>query len=88
MESHITATEAARRFSDLINRVLYRGEVFIVERGGEPVCRIVPAGAVGFKLRDLKQLWKTIPKPDPAFWDALEEINRTQPPVPESPWER
>ena len=75
-------------FSDLLNRVLYRGEVFVVERGGQPVCRIVPAGPVGFKLRDLVQLWKTIPKPDPAYWDTLEEINRTQPPLPESPWER
>jgi antitoxin (DNA-binding transcriptional repressor) of toxin-antitoxin stability system len=88
MESHVTATEAARTFSDLLNRVLYRREVFVVERGGQPVCRIVPAGAAGFKLRDLVQLWKTIPKPDPGYWDTIEEINRTQPPLPESPWER
>jgi antitoxin (DNA-binding transcriptional repressor) of toxin-antitoxin stability system len=43
MESHLTATEAARNFSDLVDRVLYRGEVFVVERGGRSVCRIVPA---------------------------------------------
>jgi prevent-host-death family protein len=88
MESHITATEAARTFSDLLNRVLYRGEVFVVERGGQPVCRIVPAGGVGFKFRDLVRLWKTIPKPDPDYWNTLEKINRAQPPLPESPWER
>ena len=88
MESRITATEAARTFSDLLNRVHYRGDVFVVERGGQPVCRIVPAGTAGFKLRDLVQLWKTIPKPDPDYWSTLEEINRAQPPLPESPWER
>ena len=88
MESHITATEAARTFSDLLNRVLYRREAFVVERGGKPVCRIVPAAPVAFKFRDLVQLWKTIPKPDPDYWNALEKINRDQPPLPESPWER
>jgi hypothetical protein len=41
-----------------------------------------------FKLRDLAELWKTIPKPDPEYWDTLEEINRTQPPLPEWPWKR
>src|SRR5579864_7307861 len=87
MESHISATEAARSFSDLLNRVLYRGEVFVVERGGQPICRITPARPAKFTLRDLVQLLKTIPKPDPGYWDALEAINRNQP-SPESPWER
>jgi antitoxin (DNA-binding transcriptional repressor) of toxin-antitoxin stability system len=88
MESHISATEAARSFSDLINRVLYRGEVFVIERGGQPVCRIVPAGPSKFTLRDLTQLLKTLPKPDPGYWDVIEDIQRKQPPLPESPWER
>ncbi len=30
----ISATEAARNFSDLTNRVSYRGETYTVERGG------------------------------------------------------
>jgi antitoxin (DNA-binding transcriptional repressor) of toxin-antitoxin stability system len=88
MESHISATEAARSFSDLVNRVLYRGDVFVIERGGQPVCRIVPARPAKFTLRDLVQLLKTTPKPDPEYWDVLEDINRNQPPLPESPWER
>ncbi len=88
MESHLSATEAARKFSDLVNRVLYRGEVFVIERGGQPVCRIVPARPVKFTLRDLVQLLKTIPKPDPGYWDDIEDLNRNQAPLPESPWER
>jgi antitoxin (DNA-binding transcriptional repressor) of toxin-antitoxin stability system len=88
MESHTTATDAARNFSDLLNRVLYRGEVFVIERGGQPICRIVPARPSTFTLRDLVQVLSTIPKPDPGYWDVLEEVNRNQPPLPESPWER
>lgn len=37
-----------------------------------------------FKLRDLMELGKAIPKPDLEYWDLLEEINRTQPLLPES----
>ena len=88
MESHLSATEAARSFSDLLNRVHYRGEIFVIERGGQPVCRIVPARPAKFTLRDLVQVLKTVPKPDPGYWDTLEEINRNQPALPESPWER
>jgi hypothetical protein len=31
---------------------------------------------------------KTIPKPDPGYWDDVEEVRRKQPPLPEPPWER
>ena len=48
---------------------------------------IVPAGPQKFTLRDLVQLLKRIPKPDPQYWDAVENINRKQPPLPESFWE-
>jgi len=88
MESRISATEAARSFSDLINRVFYRGEEFVIERGGQQVCRIVPAQPAKFTVRDLVELLKTIPKPDQEYWDILEDINRNQPPLPEPPWER
>lgn len=42
MKSEISATEAARRFSEILNRVRYRNESFVVKRGGVPVCEIVP----------------------------------------------
>jgi antitoxin (DNA-binding transcriptional repressor) of toxin-antitoxin stability system len=88
MESRISATEAARNFSDLVNRVLYRSEQFVIERGGQPVCRIVPAGTPKFTVSDMVELLKTIPKPDAEYWDVLENINRSQPPMPKSPWDR
>lgn len=95
MESKITASEASRNFSDILNRVKYKGEVFAVERNGEVVCKIVPAkaGSVAFTKKtgtigDLVRFLKYGPKPDPGFWDDLEDIINNQPPMPPSPWER
>jgi antitoxin (DNA-binding transcriptional repressor) of toxin-antitoxin stability system len=88
METKISATEAARSLSDIINRVVYRGEEFIVERGGEPVCKISPVGPRRYTKADLVEFFKTTPKLDDEYLDILEDITRNQPPVPESPWSR
>ena len=87
VESKVSATELARSLSELLNRVRYRGEEFLIERHGEPLCRIVPVRP-RFTLRELVELLKSAPKPDPGYWDAVEEVIRTQPPLPESPWSR
>ena len=42
----ITATEAARRLSDLLDRVERDGETFLVERRGRAIASIAPAAAV------------------------------------------
>lgn len=38
----ITVTDAARGFSDLINRVRYRGESAVLVKGGKPVACVTP----------------------------------------------
>ena len=83
----ISATEAARSFSDLINRVGYKGERFIIERGGKPMCEMNPIDTRRFTGRDLLALLASLPRPDAAFLDAVEEITRAQPAVGDSPWE-
>lgn len=89
MGTKISATQAARTFSDLLNRVRYKGEEFVVERNGEPVCRIVPVEPKSFTGADLIRLLKSLPKPDPGFWDDVEWATKHQPPMPKkSPWER
>ncbi len=87
METRISATEASRRFSDILNRVRYRNEEFVVERGGEPVCRIVPAHRK-FTVKDLAELLDRLPKPDPGFWDDVEWAIKHQGEMPKSPWRR
>lgn len=85
---NVTATKAAREFSDLVNRVHYQGEEFIIERGGEPVCRLSPVETKKFTIADMVTLLESIPKPDPEYWDDLEEIIRNQPRETfKSPWE-
>lgn len=85
MESHISATRAARSFSDLLNRVAYRGESFVVERGGQPVCRLVPAGPRKCTVTELVEFLRTAPKPDGGYWEDLEDIIGSQPPLPKAP---
>ena len=38
----ISVTEAARNFSDCINRVRYQGVTFVLHKNGTPVARIEP----------------------------------------------
>ena len=49
---------------------------------------VAPTQPAKFTLRDLVQLLKDIPKPDPAYWDVLDDIQRKQPPLNKSAWER
>lgn len=41
-EPRISVTAAARGFSDLINRIRYRGESAVLVKNGSPVARIAP----------------------------------------------
>jgi antitoxin (DNA-binding transcriptional repressor) of toxin-antitoxin stability system len=90
MATHITATEAVRNFSDILNRVRYRGESFSIERAGDTIAQLSPVssatsvpltGAMLLKLGPL-------PKTDSDFADDLETVTRNQPvEVPKNPWE-
>ena len=86
--STISATQAARTFSDLLNRIRYGGEAFVIERGGEPICEMSPVTQPRFTGADLKGLLVSLPKPDAGFWDAVEKATRQKASIPESPWER
>ena len=88
MDSHISATEAARSLSDLLNRVRYRGESFLVERGGEPVCRIIPAGPPRCTVAMLVRALRSTAVPDDDYLDTVEKLTRAQPALPRTAWER
>jgi prevent-host-death family protein len=78
----VSATEAARNLSDLLNRVRYRGERFTVVRGGEEVAEIVPAKqGSGVTLRALRRALAALPAPDDDFAADLERIRAEQPPA-------
>jgi len=89
MESRVSATQAARSFSDLLNRIRYRGEEFVVERSGEPVCRMLPAEPPRrFTLRELATLLRETPRPDPGYATDVRRAVRRQGRMPRAPWGR
>jgi sulfur carrier protein ThiS len=90
METKITATEAARRFSDLLNRVQYRSESFVVERNGQVVCRISPEPLRTGTIADLFRIIQQHSPLDKSFANDLEEATRlhNQPASLDDPWSR
>ena len=89
MTTRVSATEAVRTFSDLLNRIRYRGEEFVVERAGEPVCRMMPAApAKTLSLRDLASVLREITEPDAGYARDVRRAARSQGRRARSPWGR
>jgi prevent-host-death family protein len=88
MKSRISATEAARSFSELMNRVRYHGESFVVERNGKPICEILPARPLSFSGAELASLLRSLPKPDEEYLALVEELIAKRPTVAKSGWQR
>jgi antitoxin (DNA-binding transcriptional repressor) of toxin-antitoxin stability system len=80
MKLPISATEAARSFSELMNRVRYRGEV---QRGGKPIAEVVPATPAEFSGRELADLLRSLPQPDEEYFAAVEDLIAKQSTVAE-----
>lgn len=75
MSQRVTATEAARRFSDLLNRVRYAGESFVIVRGDEEIGQLVPAEPNRpLTLRGLLDILASEGAPDPELADDLQRI--------------
>ena len=84
----ITATEAVRKFSEILNSIKYTGAEYTIVRGGKPVATIRPAEdhAKELSLGDLVGLVKSLPAlGDEAerFKKDVKEAHRHQPHMPE-----
>ncbi len=78
MDNSITATELGKSLSDVLNRVRYRGERFMVARNGEPIAMLGPAGAAqGITLRELAAQMGDVPLPDAGFGDDVNAMRQT-----------
>ena len=85
MELRISATELSRRLGDVIGRVRYRGDSFLVVRNGEVVARVGPvAGRSATSLVEALGAWRA-EEAEPAFADDLEKVGLADRP-PELPW--
>ncbi len=86
MEHRISATELARRVGDVLGRIRYRGDSFLVERNGELVARVVPVVEhPAATLREALEAWNGASTGDPTFADDLERVDAADLP-PEDPW--
>jgi len=69
--TEVTATEAARRFSEILDAIEHRGEQFTIVRRGRPIARLAPAHRASGA--EVKALLRRHP-PDPGFAEAVREV--------------
>lgn len=82
--TRLSATDAARRFSELLNRVA-AGEEFEITRAGAPVAVITSPKVRLLSAERFRELLATGPEPDDDFEADLRAI-RAEVGPPESPW--
>jgi antitoxin (DNA-binding transcriptional repressor) of toxin-antitoxin stability system len=89
-ESRIAATEAAKSFGRLVDRVREERATYVVERGGRPVAQISPIERRHFTLADFAALLRRLPRVDDEYLTAVEDAaaRHNKPRVPDNPWER
>ncbi len=79
METTITATELSKGLSDILNRVKYKGERFVVRRNGETIATIAPASQPpGITVSDLIARIGNLEMPGEGFADDLEAVQAEQ----------
>ena len=87
MDTVITATDLARSLSDILNRVRYKGETFVIQRNGEPIATLAPSGPKpGVTLRELAGALSKLTMPGEGFADDLEAIQASQPKLEAPQW--
>lgn len=78
----LSATDASRRFSEVLDDVERAGESYIVVRHGRPIATIGPAtGGTGKALKEALRAHR----PDDAWADELRELRENIEP-PAEPW--
>lgn len=87
MDKNIQATEAVRRFSEILNTIRFKGEHYIIQRGGKPVAFMGPVEESRKErtLKELNGLLERLPKlgkEAKTFERDVEEIRRHQPTLP------
>ena len=61
MRFRASVTEVLHNFSYYINRVYYRGERFVLTRGGKDVAELAPAPPTGRRLAELPDVLESLP---------------------------
>jgi antitoxin (DNA-binding transcriptional repressor) of toxin-antitoxin stability system len=86
----VPATEAAKTFGRLVNRVREERATYVIERGGEPVAQIGPVKRRRSTFADFKAWAQTAPHVDQEYLREVEGAVRhhNRPRVRRNPWAR
>lgn len=89
--TRLTVTEAVRNFSEILGRVRFKGERFVLLKGGRPVAELGPTDAAPVRLEELPAILESLPHLDPEdadrFARELESARAAVGPMPGPPWE-
>ncbi len=88
--SSIAATEAAKTFGRLVNRVREEQATYVIERGGTPVAQIGPVETRRATMRDFVAFVRERPPVSEEYLRAVEDgmAAFNKPRVPKNPWGR
>lgn len=88
VEHTIRATDLARNLGDVLSRVRYRRDSFVIKRNGKPVARMVPIeqAADAATLAEVLTVWCDGAAGDETFATDLDLINSSDRP-PTNRWE-
>jgi prevent-host-death family protein len=86
----VSASEAAKNFGALADRVRSEGVEYIVERSGTPIVRILPATRRTSTLRELAAALRSPDGLPPQYVKAVKSgvAAANRPVVPRDPWAR
>ena len=86
MATRITISEFDRKMRDVLNRVAYQGESFILERSGREIARIEPVGPrPGVTAQEVAEKLRHLEFPE-GFADDLEAARASIPPLEVPEW--
>jgi antitoxin (DNA-binding transcriptional repressor) of toxin-antitoxin stability system len=85
MRNTISATELVRNLGDVLARIRYRHESFVIERNGRPVARMEPVSGASGTVREALSAWLADAAADPSFGDDLARVNAADRPAAD-PW--
>lgn len=64
----VTATELARNFSSMLDKVEFKHEELVVVRNNHEVARVIPAPARMNALEAMTDIYRTLPEDAAAGW--------------------
>jgi hypothetical protein len=86
MKTVISATSLARQLGDVLGRIRYRRDAFVIERNGVPVATLEPIEVdAGATVRSALAAWRDAADADADFADALDRIGAADR-APGYPW--